>query len=87
VVEARVTDSSRREIVGSDKVRVSRHRYYVYPRAAHNLYRPNDKVEIKFKSQDANDQPMTIVGQVKVTRDFYYEIGSIQPDARSRATN
>src|SRR4030095_9103924 len=32
-IEARVTDSSRREIVSSDTVRVTRQRYYVYPRA------------------------------------------------------
>ena len=80
-VEARVTDASRREIVGSDTVRVTRHRYYVYPRAEHNLYRPNDKVEIKFKTQDANDQPLPVVGQVKVTRDFYYEIW-LDPNGR-----
>ena len=30
-IEARVTDSSRREIVSSDTVRVTRQRYYVYP--------------------------------------------------------
>jgi uncharacterized protein YfaS (alpha-2-macroglobulin family) len=73
-IEARVTDSSRREITGSDTVRVSRQRYYVYPRAAHNLYKPNDKVEVNFKSLDANDQPVPVSGQVKVTRDYYYEI-------------
>ena len=33
-IEARVTDSSRREIIASDNVRVTRQRYYVYPRAA-----------------------------------------------------
>jgi uncharacterized protein YfaS (alpha-2-macroglobulin family) len=73
-IEARVTDSSRREIVGSDTVRVTRQRYYVYPRAVHNLYRPNDKVQIDLKSIDANDQPLAVTGQVKITRDWYYEI-------------
>ncbi len=73
-IEARVTDASRREIIGSDTVRVTRQRYYVYPRADHNLYRPNDKVQINIKSLDANDQPMPVTGQVKVTRDYYYEI-------------
>jgi uncharacterized protein YfaS (alpha-2-macroglobulin family) len=38
-VEARVVDSSRREIVSSDRVRVTRQRYYVYPRSAQNIYR------------------------------------------------
>jgi uncharacterized protein YfaS (alpha-2-macroglobulin family) len=73
-VEARVTDSSRREIVGSNSVRVTRQRYYVYPRADHNLYRPNDKVAVNIKALDANNQPAVVNGQVKVTRDYYYEI-------------
>jgi uncharacterized protein YfaS (alpha-2-macroglobulin family) len=74
IIEARVTDASRREITGSDTVRVTRQRYYVYPRAEHNLYRPNDKVQINIKSLDANNQPVEVTGQVKVTRDYYYEI-------------
>ncbi len=73
-IEARVTDASRREIIGSNTVRVTRQRYYVYPRAAHNLYRPNDKVEINIKSLDANGQPVAVTGQIKITRNHYYEI-------------
>src|SRR5262249_21905307 len=52
-IEARVTDSSRREIVGNGSVRVTRQRYYVYPRVKHNLYRPQDKVAIDIKALDA----------------------------------
>ena len=37
-IEARVTDSSRREIVASDNVRVTRQRYYVYPRPERNCW-------------------------------------------------
>ena len=48
-IEARVTDSSRREITGSGTVRVTRQRYYVYPQAEHNLYRPQDKVQREFQ--------------------------------------
>jgi len=73
-IEARVTDASRREIVDGDTVRVTRQRYYVYPRAQHNLYRPNDKVQFDLKTLDANDQPTEITGQVKITRDYYYEV-------------
>ncbi|HEV2663637.1 MAG TPA: MG2 domain-containing protein, partial [Blastocatellia bacterium] len=73
-IEARVTDSSRREIAGSGSVRVTRQRYYVYPRAKHNLYRPQDKVAIDLKALDANDQPMQVEGTVKVTRDTWDEI-------------
>jgi uncharacterized protein YfaS (alpha-2-macroglobulin family) len=73
-VEARVTDSSRREIAGTSTVRVTRQRYYVYPRPKHYIYRPQDKVSIDLKAMDANDQPVQADGRVKVTRDYWYEI-------------
>jgi uncharacterized protein YfaS (alpha-2-macroglobulin family) len=73
-IEARVTDSSRREIIASDTVRVTRQRYYVYPRPERNIYRPKDKVTVDIKALDANEQPVVTVGTVKVTRDFWYEI-------------
>lgn len=73
-IEARVTDSSRREITGSGTVRVTRQRYYIYPQAKHNLYRPNDKVAADIKALDANNQPVQAEGTIKVTRDFWYEI-------------
>jgi uncharacterized protein YfaS (alpha-2-macroglobulin family) len=73
-IEARVVDSSRREIVSSDRVRVTRQRYYVYPRPAKNIYRPQDKVTVDIKALDANEQPVQTEGTVKVTRDYWWEI-------------
>jgi uncharacterized protein YfaS (alpha-2-macroglobulin family) len=80
-IEARVTDSSRREIVTSDNVRVTRQRYYVYPRPERNLYRPQDKVTIDIKALDANEQPVVTEGTVKVTRDYWWEIW-LDPNGR-----
>ena len=73
-IEARVTDSSRREITGNGNVRVTRQHYYVYAESAHSLYQPQDKVTINFKALDANEQPVKAEGTVKVTRDYWYEI-------------
>ena len=73
-IEARVTDSSRREITSSDTVRVTRQRYYVYPRAQQNIYRPKDKITVDIKALDANEQPVMTEGTVKVTRDYWWEI-------------
>ena len=73
-IEARVTDSSRREITGAGIARVTRQRYYVYPQAQHNLYRPQDKVTVEFKAADANDQPLQTEGTVKITRDYWFEV-------------
>jgi uncharacterized protein YfaS (alpha-2-macroglobulin family) len=73
-IEARVTDASRREIVGEGSVRVTHQPYYVYAEPAHNLYRPEDKVTVNFKALDANDEPVQTEGDVKITRDYWYEI-------------
>lgn len=73
-IEARVTDASRREIVGSESVRVTRHRYEVYLQPAHCLYRPQDKVSIQVKALDANQNPVSVAGLVKVTRDRWVEL-------------
>lgn len=80
-IEARVTDSSRREVTGAGTVRVTRQRYYVYPQPDHSLYRPTDKVGIKIKALDANEQPVEAEGKVKVTRDYWYETW-VDPDGR-----
>jgi len=60
--------------VSSDNVRVTRQRYYVYPRPAQNIYRPKDKVTVDIKALDANEQPVTTEGTVKVTREYWWEI-------------
>ncbi len=80
-IEARVTDSSRREILSSDTVRVTRQRYYVYPRSERNIYRPKDRVAVDIKALDANEQPVTTEGTVKVTRDYWWEVW-VDPNGR-----
>jgi uncharacterized protein YfaS (alpha-2-macroglobulin family) len=80
-IEARVTDASRREIVGNGTVRVTRQRYYVYLQPGHNLYHPQDKVAIDVKALDANEQPVQTEGSIKLTRDIWYEIW-LSPDGR-----
>ncbi|HET6893643.1 MAG TPA: MG2 domain-containing protein, partial [Pyrinomonadaceae bacterium] len=73
-IEARVTDSSRREIVAVNNVRVTRQRYYVYAHPQQNIYRPQDKVKVDIKALDANNQPVTTKGVVKITRDYWHEV-------------
>ncbi|MFO1477207.1 MAG: alpha-2-macroglobulin family protein [Verrucomicrobiota bacterium] len=80
-IEARVTDSSRREIAGVGMVRVTRQRYQVHLRPDHQLFRPQDRVKIEVKALDPNEQPVVTEGTVKVTRDYWYEIWRA-PDGR-----
>ncbi len=80
-IEARVTDASRREIIGSGTVRVTQQRYYIDATPAHNLYQPQDKVTVNFKALDANEQPVQSAGTVKITRDYWSEIW-LSPDGQ-----
>jgi len=73
-IEARVTDASRREVVGTGTVRVSRQRYFAFARAQHNLHRPGDQVRVEIKTIDANEQPVPAEGRLRVTRDRWVEI-------------
>ena len=73
-IEARVTDSSRREIVGSDTVRVTRQRYFVNARSERHIWRPGDRVIVKFEAKDANGNPYPVAGEATVTRQIWREI-------------
>jgi alpha-2-macroglobulin len=67
-IEARVVDSSRREVAGQGEVRVMRHRYTVLAQPEHYMHRPGDSVSIDFKAVDANDKPVRTSGTVVVLR-------------------
>jgi uncharacterized protein YfaS (alpha-2-macroglobulin family) len=74
MIETRVTDASRREIIASEKVRVTRQSYAIHLHAQHNIHRPQDKVKINITSLDANNTPIQAKGAVRVTRDHWFEI-------------
>ena len=73
-IEARVVDASRREVVSTDTLRVTRQAYYVQLEPTHQLHRPGDRVEIELQAEDANQNPMGAAGEVVVTRDTWAEI-------------
>lgn len=80
-IEARVTDSSRRQVIAHGKVRVSGQKFYAYLNADHHLYRPQDKVIVNLKTLDANQNAVSTKGTVRITRDVWYEIW-IAPDGK-----
>ena len=67
-IEARVTDASRREIVGANDIRVGNQRYFVYATPDNRLRRPGQKASITLRALDANDQPLGVTGQIAVAR-------------------
>ena len=73
-ISAKVVDSSRREVTGSGRVRISSRPYFIYANARHAVYAPKEKVSIDFKALDANDAPAEVEGTVTVTRETWTEV-------------
>ncbi|MEO8215623.1 MAG: MG2 domain-containing protein [Acidobacteriota bacterium] len=73
-IEARVTDASRREIMGSGNVRVTRSGYYVDLKPEHYIHRPLDPVTVNIRAADANEHPVSVHGKVRVTRERWHEV-------------
>jgi len=86
VIEARVVDSSRREVIDSGTVRVTRQKYYIYPQPEHNIYKPGENVKVTFRALDANQNPVEAMGKVQVFRDEWKEIW-VAPDGRELTGN
>ncbi|HVT02538.1 MAG TPA: alpha-2-macroglobulin family protein [Thermoanaerobaculia bacterium] len=80
-IEARVTDASRREVSSTSNIRVSSQRYFAYVTPEHFLHRPGSKVEVKFKTIDANEQPLSVEGRAHVSREIWNEVW-ISPEGR-----
>lgn len=72
-VEVRVVDSSRREIIGSSEIKVTKNAFFANLEPKQSLYRPGDKVQIAIKTTTANDQPVSTEGKVSVNRNWWHE--------------
>lgn len=72
--EVRVTDASRREVTKTETVRVTQQAYFVHPELDHRLFLPGDEVEVNFTAVDANRNPVSAPGAVRVTREQWVEI-------------
>jgi alpha-2-macroglobulin len=63
-IEVRVTDASRREIVGNGQARVARQMYRLNLDNRKHVYRPLDRAEFNLDVLDANDKPVAATGTV-----------------------
>jgi uncharacterized protein YfaS (alpha-2-macroglobulin family) len=80
-IEARVIDSSRREINGTGTVRVTAQRYFVQIEPSRRLAAPGDKITATITAQDANNRPLEVTGSLELTRERWEEIW-IDPTGR-----
>jgi len=80
-VEARVTDASRREVRGSASVRVTRQSYMVRLEPDHTLAPPGQRIHVTVTTRDANDNPVSVKGRVRIVRRIWREVW-ISPDGK-----
>jgi len=73
-IEARVVDSSRREVIGKGSVRVMRQSYYVGLSTEHNLHRPDERAKVSIAAKDANGNGVSAEGQVRLMRARWVEV-------------
>lgn len=72
--EARVIDSSRREVSGEGQVRASRTAYHVHLEPAHRIYHPGEELEIAIEARDANDRGVAVEGELFLMRQTSFEV-------------
>jgi len=73
-IEARVTDASRREVVGSGVVHVGRQGHYVFARTTHNVHRTGEPIEFEFDATDADGAAVSVNGVVVFERLRWFRI-------------
>lgn len=82
-ITARVTDASRREVSGSESVRVTRQGHFVFAEVERKIPRPGKTARVNFEVQDPNGEPLAVDATVIVTRQIWEERWE-GPDGESR---
>jgi len=80
-IEARVVDSTRREIIGTATVRVARQSVFATLEPSRTIVRPADKDPIVIRTENANGDPIPAAGDLVVWRDRFEEVW-ISPDGK-----
>lgn len=73
-IEARVTDPSRREVVGSGRVRVSTQSYRAHAWVEHRIHPPGRSVSVCFAARDASGEPVSATGEARLLRARWVEV-------------
>lgn len=67
-VSAKVTDSSRREISGLGKLRVTHQSWFAHLKSEHQLHEPGSRASIELSTRDADDRPVQAKGDLSLLR-------------------
>lgn len=69
-----MTDASRREVRAERILKATVDGYAVRATPDNRLPRPGTAVRVEFRARDANDQPVAVTGEVKITRKYWWEV-------------
>ncbi len=67
-VMADVTDASRRVISGEGVLHVTNQAFYAYLNIPQSFYRQGDTVQVELRTQNADQQPVSVTGRLSVIR-------------------
>lgn len=73
-IEARVVDSSGREVVGQGSVVVGRQSYFAEVKPSRRVAQPGDAIDLAIVAQDGNDRKVAADGVVTVSRRRWTEV-------------
>lgn len=68
IIQAKVTDKSRREINNTKTVYVTRASFYINARTAKYIYKPDESVEIEVKANNFSDKPVETSFEAKINK-------------------
>lgn len=74
VIKARVTDAARREVEEVVGATITRQGYFAHLDAERVILRPGETAPVAIYTLDANDEPVTAEGQLKLTRERWRQV-------------
>ncbi len=80
-IQARVVDSSGREVIANARNVVGRQSYFAELKASRRVAQPEDLVEVSIETADGNEKPVSTRGVVTVFREKWTEVWRA-PDGR-----
>ncbi|MHC4841300.1 MAG: MG2 domain-containing protein, partial [Planctomycetota bacterium] len=72
-IEAEVTDSSRRTIVGNGSVKALRRAFFAFVDNKLGFYRPNDELDVEVRTVTADDKPVETKGKMQIYKVTFHK--------------
>lgn len=71
MMEVRLTDKSRREIIGNKEFKVTENPFYINLRPIKYVYEPNENISLNMKVSNANGEAVKVKGKLKIYKYYY----------------